>query len=141
MSNDDEEYKDIERAIATARGDCYIGGLGMGLIANACAQLERVNSVLVVDNNKDVIKLIGPSVKNSKISIKHGDARFDFFNRQYDWMYFDIWVEIDDEAKNLLTECVKNAQPYLRDGGTIEAWLKDRLINDEFWYNFNAKKI
>src|SRR4051812_9361086 len=92
MSNDDEEYQDIDKSLATAHGDCYIGGLGMGLIAKLCAEKNNVDSVYVVEINRDIIDLVSPELKNPKIKIFQGDARYDFLSRHYDWMYFDIWL-------------------------------------------------
>jgi len=133
MSNDDIELEDIERSIKNARGDCFIGGLGLGLIAEECAKLDRVTSVTVFEINKNIIKLVVPGINNSKIQIFHGDAISEFGNMKYDWMYLDTYLEPTENA--FLTEVVpfsKNCQQNLKPSGIVDYWCKNKMDIGDF---------
>ncbi len=143
MSNDDQEYKDIERAISTAHGKCYVGGLGMGLIIKELLKKPEVTNITVVEINPSVSKLVAPTIPVwkcgfdmwcgplSKVEIFTNDATKAFYpigvRNCYDWMYFDIWLEPDEEGLRLWNICKEAAKPYLKENGTIEGWYKPRL--------------
>lgn len=158
MSNTEDEYVDIERAISTATGRCYIAGLGLGLIIKECSKKERVSIIDVVEIDKEIIKVVAPrfnlerkaknlwtgKYNNKIIRVFHGDAldpktlkEIEYSSRTksplYDWMYFDIWLEPDEEGQRLMYECFEVSKPYLKKSGVLEAWFKPRLVSGDLW--------
>lgn len=153
MSNEDVEYEDIDRALSTARGHCYIGGLGLGLILEECVKKKNVDYCAVFEIDLDVINAFLDwasknrkyglrevdahgrvwASKDGKISIVYGDATKRFGNNKYDWMYWDIWLEPTKEAGQLMRKCFKNGKKHLSENGILEAWLKPRLEQEDYW--------
>lgn len=136
MSNYDDEVIDSKRSLQKASGNCYIGGLGLGIITMMAAKIPQIKSITVVEINKFVIAKTSLFIQDrltkeefSKIKIYRGNAMYDFFalENYYDWMYFDIWLEPDETAKKIYKECKQNAQPYLKKNGIFEAWLRERI--------------
>lgn len=133
MSNTDDEVEDCIRALQSAHDNCYIGGLGLGWITIMAAKNPAIKQITVVEINPMVMATSIPFVRSfllkeefDKIKFVNGDASKDFFEL-YDWMYFDTWLEPDDTGRQTMKECFKNAKPYLKRGGVLEAWLKWRL--------------
>lgn len=131
MSNDDQELNDIRRAvIGKAKGCCFVGGLGLGLVVHECLKQPEVTHVTVVEINPKVIALVQPEFdNNTRVDILLGDASKFFGDRQYDWMYWDIWPEIDHQARLTMLQCFNNGLSHLKDDGCLEAWCKPILMN------------
>ncbi len=133
MSNTDDEYEDIDRTLKTAVGNCFIGGLGLGLIANACCQLEKVKAVTVVENNQEVIDLF---LKNNKIHEKlhifYGNCLTDFNwgYSPYNWFYQDFYIEPSDFVYKQIKDSYKLASPFLSQNCILEGWLLSRMIEE-----------
>jgi len=153
MSNDDIEYEDIERSLQHARGDCFIGGLGLGVIAQECSKKDDVRSILVVEKNEEVAKLVAESAlklkkfhkdddywcsEKSKIVVMLGDARCDFddldlINPIYDWMYLDTYDEPTEVAYyEHVVPFVKNAKNVLKKDGVVDYWCKPKFDKKDF---------
>ena len=78
-----EEYKQ-------AKGKVLIGGLGLGMSPTLFAEKEDVDEVVVVEIEKDIIKLCKP--KNNKIKIINDDI-WNFLKttkEKFDYIYIDI---------------------------------------------------
>ena len=138
MTDDDLERADISRALANARGDCYIGGLGLGCIAERCAALPSVNSVTVVEIDEDVIEATSQIITNDKIRIYEGDCRKDFVigdsPRLYDYMYWDYWLEPEERIwRELQSVVFPRAKAFLKPGGTMECWLMPHFVAGHFF--------
>lgn len=102
MSSTPMELASNLPAVENARGHCLINGLGLGIVAQSCALLERVDSVLVVEIDKTVIDLVGPHLDGG-IEIVHADA-MEFKpprGRRYGMVWHDIWDDVT--ADNLPT--------------------------------------
>jgi len=91
MSNYPEEIDDIKRVIKTAKGNCLVGGLGLGLIVQELLKIE-IDHIDVVEINPEVIKVCSERVLNEKVKVLEGDAKKVFPNPPYDWVYYDIWI-------------------------------------------------
>ncbi|GAI06714.1 unnamed protein product, partial [marine sediment metagenome] len=71
-------------------GKILVGGLGLGLFATMAAKKKEVTKVIVVEINKDVIKLCKP--KDKKIKVIQCDI-WKFIkesNEKFDYAYIDI---------------------------------------------------
>lgn len=137
MSNTDDEVADCIEVLKTAHGKCFIGGLGLGWITIMAAKKPEIKSIVVVEINKWIIAKSIPFVRRfltdeefSKITVICDDATINFHGYDYNWMYFDTWLEPDDIGKRTMLKCFKNAKPYLAKNGVLECWLRWRLENN-----------
>lgn len=133
MSNTDDEYKDITRSVSIANGDCFVGGLGLGIIIRELLGNPLVSSIDIVEKNPDIIDVIGPLFKNERVNIINGDCRYPT-DKLYSFVYFDYWLEPTREIFDELTSVViPRFKKYLYKDGKIDYWLKPRLDSGDFW--------
>jgi len=99
------EIETMKEAVDEAFGSVLTYGLGLGYYAYMVSEKENVESVTIVDSNKDVIELfrssILPQFSNAhKINIIHADA-FEFAQKQmaeggYQFVFTDLWHDVSD---------------------------------------------
>jgi len=80
-------------------GDVLVGGLGLGMAAEMIRKLPAVDSVTVVEKERDIIRLIGPQL-DSEIEVVQSDL-FKFLknsNRKFDSAYYDIWYRTGESG-------------------------------------------
>jgi hypothetical protein len=90
MSDTPQEMFLQYEAYKEAHGKVLIGGLGLGMSPSLFANKENVSKVVVVEIDKDVIKLCKP--KNKKIRVIHEDI-WKFLEKteeKFDYIYIDI---------------------------------------------------
>ena len=114
-----------------------VGGLGLGLYANMIASKDEVTEVIVVELDKDIIKLCKP--KHEKIKVINDDIwKFVKATKQrFDYAYIDIYYS---------TSCME----YIRTVLPMRKIFKKRFPNmpTDFWgeeemkvqYNPNFEK-
>lgn len=133
MSNDLPEYQDIERAIKTAHGNCWVCGLGLGIIANELAKLPQVQTVTIAEINQDVIDLCSFFLESDKCKVFYCNGLTDFWINPeikfYDWMFFDSYLDIQEDGPEHVKQAWENHKPYLKPGGTFECWMKPYFEN------------
>lgn len=105
MSITPNEIETMKDPIANAKGNVLTFGLGMGYFAYMASNKSEVETVAIVEKDKNVIelfeKIILPQFKNKdKIILVNGDA-FDymettFANAKYDYVFTDIYHDISD---------------------------------------------
>lgn len=97
MSNTPAEVKDHMPFIKKATGDVLIFGLGLGMVVQALIDKKEVNSITVVELDKDVIELSGNYYCNisDKVKMIQGDAFEYQDNNTYSAIWFDIWDAIE----------------------------------------------
>lgn len=117
MSNCSEEMSLIQRVIKTAKGNCFVGGLGLGLIVRELLKKKDVEHIDIVEINPEVIEKCSTRVKDERVMVWEGDAKKLFPNPLYDWIYFDIWL---NPEKKDIEECQKISIPYLKSDGMFE---------------------
>ena len=97
MSNTPAEIYDNLEFIRIATGNILINGLGLGVCLSARVEKKEINSVIVIEISKDVIKLIAPVFeKDKRIKIINADA-FEWKQPKgikYDAVWHDIWNDI-----------------------------------------------
>jgi len=122
MSNQPQEIKNIERVVKTAKGNCFVGGLGLGLVVQELLKIREVEHVDVVEINREVIETCSRRVIDKRVSIYEGNAKTFFPNSSYDWIYYDIWLSPTLEE---IEECKTASFPYLKDSGVFEFYKEE----------------
>lgn len=136
MSNDDIELKELEAAAETARGDCLIIGLGLGLLPQEIRQKKGVESVDVVEIAQGVIELVGSNFVNTNVAVYHADGRKWVHpdGKRYDWIYADWWLEPTYPVYLEWVEFCKHAKNHLmKDNAVIDCWKNDWFKKGHFW--------
>lgn len=100
MTNTPAEIIDHASFIRKAKGNILIAGLGLGMVAKALLDADRVAHITIVEKSEDVIKLVAPFYQDSRITIVNQDI-FDFKPKEvYDFAWFDIWTYITSDNYN-----------------------------------------
>lgn len=82
------EYLDHAEVLERAHGRVLVNGLGLGCVVKAMLAKPEVESVEVVELNRDVIELIGPFYADPRVKVIHADA---FMQAGYGWAAGDSW--------------------------------------------------
>ena len=129
MSDTPDEVRDHIEFIDEAKGNVFIGGLGIGMVLKALCQSEAVNHITVVEKSAEVIKLVEDHYLSQfpdKITIIEADLlEFKPKSSDYwDYVWFDIWDDIDiDNLKDikLLSDRFSKHAPW------IDSWSRELL--------------
>lgn len=91
MSDSPQEMFLQYDAYKNAKGRVLMGGLGLGMSATLFAEKEEVSEVVVIEKEKDVIKLCKP--KNKKIKVINEDfwKYIKATKEKFDYIYVDIY--------------------------------------------------
>lgn len=133
MSPAVSEITSMGDGIKKGHGKCLTMGLGIGVLPYLWLLKDEVESVTVIEFNKDVIdlfdKYIRPQFKtHKKLEIIHGDA-FQYYNeeflKEFHYVYIDFWESTEDglEFYTRLME-KKISLPH------IDYWLEDSMLHD-----------
>jgi len=133
MSPAVSEIMSMDIGIQKGYGKCMTMGLGIGVLPYLWLQKDEVESVTIVEFNKDVIDLFTTYIQpqfntTKKIEVIHGNA-IDYYNEeflnQFDYVYVDFWESNEDglEAYTKLMEKKVNL-PH------IDFWIEDSILND-----------
>ena len=125
MSNTPAEISDYRFFVFQATGDVLIHGLGLGLVANECANKESVRSVTVVEISSDLIDLVKPYL-HPKIEVILGDALTYKWpkNTYFDCVWHDIW---DDICEDNLSQMSKLHRSWGHRCGYQDSWSRNEL--------------
>lgn len=95
MTDTRAEKNDHIAAVKNAKGHCLVTGLGLGMVANAMALKESVESVTVVEIEQDVIDLVMPFMP-PKVEAICADALTwtPPKDARYGVVWHDIWATI-----------------------------------------------
>ena len=117
-----------------AFGDVLIFGLGLGLIVYPLLNDNIINSIKIVELSPNIISYIGNKIKendiNNKVTIFSGDA-YNYFNymnenEKYDTIYFDFWLELNENNINEITTIKDLYSPFLKNEKSfIMSWCDD----------------
>lgn len=99
MSNTPMEKRTNDEFVENAHGHVLIGGLGIGMVLLAIQDDPEVESITVVEKNREVLDIIQPQLKlNSKVRIVHADI-FEYEpDMKYNTIWIDIWNTIDSDV-------------------------------------------
>ena len=118
MANTPDEIEDFMPFVQRAHGDILINGLGLGTIIVALLTKDNINSITVIENSQDVIKLVATTYLDDKrVTIILDDAftRSVGNKESYDFIWHDIWDTIDPNnisEMNILKEKYKKIAYY-----------------------------
>jgi hypothetical protein len=97
MSSHASEIVSCKDFLDQSYGDILNFGLGLGIVIFPLLDDPIVNSIKIVELDKELIELISPYIKerdiHNKVSIIHGDA-FTYYRElkeKFDTIFFDIW--------------------------------------------------
>lgn len=133
MSPAVSERESMRDGIDKGHGKCLTMGLGIGVLPYLWLLKEEVESVTVVEFNKDIIdlfeKYIRPQFKtDKKLEIIHGNA-FDYYKveflNQFDYVYVDFWESTEDGLEFYTRLMEKKIDlPH------IDYWVEDSMLWD-----------
>lgn len=133
MSPAVSEIESMRTGIHKGHGKCVTFGLGLGLIIYLWLLKDEVESVTVVEVNKDVIDLfekqILPQFKSEKkVQIIHASA-YDKWNedflKEFDYVYADFWESNEDGL-----ECYTKLMEKKIDLPHMDYWIEDSILSD-----------
>lgn len=133
MSPAISEIESMNDGIQKGHGKCMTMGLGIGVLPYLWLNKEEVESVTIVEFNKDVIDLFKKYIcpqfpKNKKIEIIHGNG-LDYYNKeflnQFDYVYIDFWESNEDGLQYYIKLMEKKV-----DYENIDFWVEDSMLSD-----------
>jgi spermidine synthase len=131
MSDTPMERRTNLRVLKLAKGDVLIAGLGIGMILYPILNKPEVESVTVVELERDVIRLMKPLITKWAVEadkclriINDDIELFDHEDRKWDVIYFDIWDEISGDNWEQMKRLTKRFKYRRKPGGWMGAWRK-----------------
>ena len=114
MSDTDAEISDFAGFVADARGRVLVAGLGLGVVTQALLDMAAVSHVTVLEIDRDVIKLVKPTLACDRLTVIRADARKWQPKEKFDSAWLDIWDEIcgdnADEIRSMKAHYRKSAK-------------------------------
>jgi len=136
MSDTMDERNDHRQPVRKAQGHVLIAGLGLGLVALACARKPEVEKVTVIEINADVIGLVTPylraaleaeGINPDKLEIIEADI-YEWKpprGQKYECIWLDVWEDICTD--NLESISKLNRKFARCKAGYRGAWVEDTL--------------
>lgn len=131
MSPSISEFRSMQDGIDAGHGKCLTMGLGLGVLPYLWLLKDNVESVTIVECNKNVINLFEKYIKpqfptNKEIEIINGDA-FEYFNedflKKFDYVYVDFWESPEDGLKDYTKLMEKKISL-----SHINYWIEDSIL-------------
>lgn len=120
MVDDPPHWWSMQNYAANSAGKVLVAGLGLGLVTGELLNNIDVDSITIIECNKDVIGLISPllpKAEDVKFDIINGDF-YDFIietNEKFDRIIIDLWVTGSlEETLTVLREEVSPLSYYIR---------------------------
>lgn len=132
MSPAPSEILSMDEGIRKGTGKCLTMGLGIGFLPYMWLLKNDVESVTVIENNKDVIdlfdRIIRPQFKTCKrLEIIHVDA-FEYYTEdflgKFDYAYIDFWESNDDGLKDYIRLMEKKV-----DLSHVDYWIEESILS------------
>ncbi len=137
------EIETMQPLINTIEGNIATFGLGLGYFTYMASIKENVHSIVVVEQNKDVIQLfkdyILPQFQyKEKVKIISADA-FEYAtkempNKNFDYVFVDLW---HDESDGLELYCKMKKNEHLNSKTQFFYWIEDSLLSSLRWQIFD----
>lgn len=138
------EVETMRLAIAAAYGKVVTLGLGLGYFTYMASEKDDVESITVIEHDKDVIKLFRQFIlpqfpHKEKISIVCCDA-FDFVthtlpHKDFEFVFADLWHDASDGLGMYLK---LKRHEYLAPQGRFMYWIEESLLSRARWQLFDA---
>lgn len=146
MSDTADERRDHWQIVREAKGDVLIGGLGLGVVALACALKDEVDTVTVIEINADVAELVRPHLEavTDKINIIVADI-FEWKlpkGAMWDAIWFDVWADICTDNLPEITKLNRKFARRRKKDGWRGAWVEGQLRyqlrrDNDYYRSFN----
>lgn len=126
MSDTPAEAHEHTRLYHKAKGRVLFNGLGLGFCLAAILRKPEVEHVTVIEQSSDVIKLVAPSIIDTRVEIIHADALEwrPAKGQRFDCVWHDIWPDICDDNKVQMT---KLRRAYARRTDWQDCWSSEYL--------------
>ncbi len=129
MSNNINEITNMYNVAKIAKGNVLAGGLGLGIYPQYIFALDRpVESITIVDNDKDIVDVIGKilldNFKDKKIKIVY-DTIENFMQNtteKFDTVYLDTWGDLNFKFLFYINYLISMADKITSENGIIGAW-------------------
>jgi hypothetical protein len=107
-----------------AHGNVLVSGLGIGMVLPPLLANPLVDSVVVIENNADVIKLVGSHFEDTKLEIVLGDVWTWKPHRRelFDVIFHDIWPSIDSENLDDMNRLKRRYRRWMRKSKSRWQW-------------------
>lgn len=127
MSDTPMEQEGLRIPIIAAHGRVLVIGLGIGLFPTLLRMRNRsVKSVLIVEQSRDVVKLVYPHVRNRKTDMRvcEGKKYLTACKEKFDFIFIDVWSALATTIGEI-DEWTELAKPCLAEGGEVRCWLQE----------------
>ena len=107
MNNEPFEVEEAAEFAAKCSGHVLVLGLGIGMIVRMLKSLPQVDQIYVIESEREVLDLIGPSVCSDRVKLYHANAYDNdapknlFGDRKFDAIWMDIWDNAEAETYTL----------------------------------------
>lgn len=135
MSDSPQEQELHKDIVDKCKGDVLIGGLGLGYIASMLDQKNDVNSITVVELEKDVIGLVWKHLKLKKAKIVQADL-FDYLKYtkdKFSWAYYDIWAPTGEDILYTHIRPLKTLSKGKVPFKHILCWAEETMLGQMMW--------
>lgn len=126
MSDTPAEAHEHAKAFAAAKGNILVNGLGLGFYLKAILTKKEVKSVIVIEKSKDVIKLVGSSINDNRVTIINADAKNwrPKKGAKFNYVWHDIWDDINEYNKS---DMLKLKMAYKSKAAKQGCWSEEYL--------------
>ncbi len=130
MSDTPMEFETTKNAVNNSKGDVLECGIGIGMFVHYASKRDEVKSITIVEQEKDVVDLVYPVVKNKKTNTIIGDA-IEFLkntDKKFDFIHIDIWASVTTPYLEI-DKVLKIARKKLKPKGIVSCWLEENAEN------------
>lgn len=128
MSDTPMEVRTCQNAVENAHGNVLIAGLGLGIVLLEIQAKTSIESITVIEKNKEVLELI---VKYLPIKDFVKIVRDDIFkwlpnkNIKFNTIYFDIWDDLCGDNYEEMKELHKRFRKFKNKNAWMNSWSYD----------------
>jgi len=138
MSDTPDEQRDHRTALYKAKGHVLIGGLGLGMIAVACALKPEVTKVTVIEIDPDIIAAVLPHLHKYLESNNISKDKLEVLQanlltwkpdkgKKYGMAWFDIWPNLCTDNLKEMTLLNRRYGKHLEQGAYRGCWEEESL--------------
>jgi hypothetical protein len=126
MSDTPAEAHEHSRLWSHAQGSVLLNGLGLGFALSALLKHKEVSEITVIEKSSDVIALVEPHIRNSRVTVINADA-MEWRPKRGSWfdtVWHDIWTNICQDNKQQMTAL---RRAYARRCGWQSCWSEEYM--------------
>jgi len=133
MSDSPYEIEAHREVIHKCRGKVLIGGLGLGYITKLLDDKPDVESITVIEKEKDIVKLVWDKLKTKKAKVITQDlftylAEAKNKGERFDWAYYDIWTSTGEDTLYTHTRPLRKLSRGVVSQGRILCWEEEIML-------------